>query len=46
SSNDNSDDSEFDASDLTDNSFQIIKLKTLSSWDEETQERAKAKLTR
>ncbi|RIB02364.1 hypothetical protein C2G38_2228030 [Gigaspora rosea] len=72
---DDSDDSEFDTSDLTDDSFQIIKsichtiynslfdywnkplmigllaslldsrLKTLSSWDEETQERAKAELT-
>ncbi|RIB00943.1 hypothetical protein C2G38_2232335 [Gigaspora rosea] len=75
SSDDDSDDSEFDTPDLTDDSSQIIKsmrhtiynslfdywnkplmvsllaslldlqLKTLSSWDEETQERAKAELT-
>ncbi|CAG8842610.1 4551_t:CDS:2, partial [Gigaspora margarita] len=40
SSDDDKDNLEFDASDLTDDSSQII------NWDEETQERAKAKLTR
>ncbi|CAG8601942.1 18867_t:CDS:2, partial [Racocetra persica] len=39
SSDDDSNDSEFDTSELTDDSSQII------NWDEETQERAKAELT-
>ncbi|CAG8743474.1 5660_t:CDS:2, partial [Racocetra persica] len=53
-SDDDSDNLEFDTSELTVDSSQIInllasllnsRLRTLSNWDEETQERAKAKLT-